>query len=226
MTGNPTAANSYLWDNLGSSVDVWAVLASNYYGEYTDPLESGQGISRARKSLRFIDEARARGEAVWTYNYAGTQTPSFTATEPLSDTRMLFLWSALAGVTGVLYGQGTTNYKGDPYTSLPRQGQAVLIYPSKDGPVPSARLEQIRDGIEDWEVFNIVRQRRGVADVRRILGDNGLFSATSAGVTLGCTIGCELKTTTPFSWPEYSHDNTTPRRIERANLQALQAASN
>jgi hypothetical protein len=44
----------------------------------------------------------------------------------------------------------------------------VLIYQGKGGPVPSARLEQIRDGIEDSDVFNIVRQRRGGAGVRRI----------------------------------------------------------
>jgi hypothetical protein len=100
-----------------------------------------------------------------------------------------------------------------------------LVYPGRYTPIPSARLEQIRDGIEDWALYEIVRRRSGAGAVRRILGDAGLFSASAAGVKLGCTIGCELKTSTPFAWPVWSHDGSTAARIERAKLQALRFAA-
>ena len=35
---------------------------------------------------------------------------------------------------------------------------------------------------------------------------------------------CDLKGSTKFSWPVYSHDASTPARIEAAHLQALTAA--
>jgi len=227
VTGNPAESNSFLWDGKGGDdVDAWVVLGNRYYGEYTVPKLTREGRSRAHEKEHFIDAVRARGKAVWTYNYPGTKTPGFEATEPLSDSRMLFLWSALENIRGVLYGEGMTSYKGDPYQSIKDGGAYVLVYPGVGSPVPSARLEQIRDGIEDWEVYNVVRQKDGGGAVRQILGAAGLFSANRSGVELGCTVGCPLRTSTPFSWPEYSHDGTTPRRIEKAKLAALLAASN
>ena len=102
-------------------------------------------------------------------------------------------------------------------------GESVLVYPGADGPVASARLEQIRDGIEDWDVLDIVRRKRGAAAVRTILGNAGLFSATARRVELACTIGCELHGSTRFSWPQWSHDASTAQKIEAAHLQALRA---
>jgi hypothetical protein len=226
VTGNPSASNAFLWDGKGGDdVDAWVVLGNRYYGQYTVPKLSRQHRSRAREKEQAIDAVRAHGKMIWTYNYPGTKTPGFEATEPLSDSRMLFLWSALENIRGVLYGEGMTNYKGDPFQRVANDGAYVLFYPAVGAPVPSARLEQIRDGIEDWEIYNIVRQKHGGAAVRQILGDAGLFSTTKDGVELGCTIGCQLKTSTPFSWPVYSRDGTTPGRIEKAKLAALSTAS-
>jgi hypothetical protein len=222
-TGNPSSANEFLWDGGSNDVDIWAVLANRYYGKYTVPLESRKGISHEHDHLSDIDKARSRGKQIWLYNYRNTKTPSFTATEPLSDSRMVFLWAALEGITGVLYGEGTTNYQGDPYQAVAKSGEFVLLYPGLSSPVPSARLEQIRDGIEDWDIYNLLRERRGAAAVRRILGGAGLFSATAAKVEVGCTIGCDLKSATPFAWPSFSQDGSTPGRIEKAKLQALLA---
>ncbi len=67
--------------------------------------------------------------------------------------------AALEGVDGVLYAQGTTSYsKANPFEAI---GPASSYpYPGPSGPIPSARLEQLRDGIEDWAIFNLVRARR------------------------------------------------------------------
>jgi Domain of unknown function (DUF4091) len=227
MTGNPSRANSFLWDGKGGDdLDIWTVLSRRYYGTWTGPVDRRAGKSRSRTYVRMIDDVRSRGKMVWSYTYTGTPgTPGFAATEPLSSPRMLMLWTALEGVEGLFYAQGMTSYtKDNPLQSI-GTGEAVLIYPGPTGPWPSARLEQLRDGIEDWAILDHVRKRRGADDVRAILGRAGLFSASRSRVRLACHLGCELKSSTKFSWPLWSRDASTPRRIESAKLGALKLAS-
>ena len=81
----------------------------------------------------------------------------------------------------------------------------------------------LREGIEDWEILNVVRHEHGAAAVRKLL--SGLFSSTAKGAKLGCTIGCPLKTSTPYSWPTWSHDAGTPRTVASMRAAALRAAS-
>ena len=220
MTGNPSRANAFLRDGkAGNDLDIWTVQSRRYYGRF-----ARAGRNRARGYLKMINKVRARGKMVWSYTYTGPGTPGFSATGRLSNARLFMLWNALEGIDGVLYGQGTTTYsKANPFRSI-GTGEFVLIYPGRAGPIASARLEQIRDGIEDWAIFNKVRERRGSREVRAILGRAGLFSATRARVLLGCTLGCELKSRTKYAWPRWSHDSSTPRRIERAKLAALTLA--
>ncbi|HEY7693585.1 MAG TPA: glycoside hydrolase domain-containing protein [Gaiellaceae bacterium] len=218
VTGNPTQPNRFLWDAKGSDdVDIWAVLSRRYYGQYNDP----------RGKLALIGQVRKAGRMVWSTTYSGVAgSPGYSAAEPLSDPRVFLLWNALEGIQGTLYAQGLTSYtKGNPLDSVAANGESVLVYPGADGPVPSARLEQIRDGIEDWDVLDVVRRKRGAAAVRTILADAGLFSATPQRVELACTVGCELHGPTAYSWPQWSHDAATAQKIEAAHLQALRYAS-
>jgi hypothetical protein len=221
VTTSPTRNNRALWDGRGGDdVDIWTPLARRYYGTFAN----SRGPQREHDLLADIEGARARGHTIWTYTYKGVSgTPGFTATEPLADSRMLFLWAALEGIPGVLYGEGTTSYdRGNPFQSVSRDGEFVLIYPGVAEPVPSARIEQIRDGIEDWSLYQLVRARRGSATVRAILGGEGLFSATAQRVLLACSSRCDLLGSTQYAWPRWSHDATTAVRIERAKLRALQ----
>jgi glycosyl hydrolase family 123 len=227
ITGKPTAQNHYLWNGGKDDVDDWVVLASRYYGEYTNPSLSRRGISHANQELRLINSARRHHKQIWTYTYeaASHSTPGFTATEPASDPRVFVDWAAFEGITGLLYGQGTTTYaKGNPLVSNDKaKGSFVLIYPGKNGPIASARLEVLREGIEDWEVLNVVRHKHGATAVRKLL--HGLFSSTSKGAKLGCTIGCPIKTKTPYSWPTWSHNAGTPKTVASMRAAALRAAS-
>src|SRR5581483_4722165 len=194
VTGNPTEGNRFLWDGKGGDdVDIWAVLSRRYYGQY--------GAPNAR--LGAIRQARQAGKEIWSSTYSGVSgTPGYSAAEPLSDPRMFLLWNALEGIPGTLYGQGTTSYyAGNPLDALRSNGEFVLLYPGRSQPIASARLEQIRDGIEDWDVLDVVRRMRGASAVRKILGDAGLFSTTAANVILGCTSGCALESATTYSWP-------------------------
>ena len=217
VTGNPTAGNRFLWDDRGGDdVDIWTVLSRRYYGEFNDP----------RGRLALIDKARRAGKMIWSSTYDGVAgTPGYSAAEPLSDPRVFLLWNALEGLRGTLYGQGMTSYpKGNPLESLNANGEYALLYPGATRPIASARLEQIRDGIEDWDVLDVVRRKRGPAAVRTILARAGLFSATARGVKLACRAGCELPGPTKYSWPQWSHDAATAKKIEQAHLAALKLA--
>jgi hypothetical protein len=218
VTGNPSQSNRFLWDNKeGDDVDIWVVLSRRYYGAFNAP----------RRQLAPIQKARHAGKSIWSYTFHGVEgTPGYALTEPLSDPRVFLLWNALEGISGTLYGQGVTSYYNDNvFQSLRSRGEFVLVYPGEHTPIASARLEQIRDGIEDWDLLNIVRRKRGPTAVRRILGDAGLFSTTASGVILACSTGCPLEGSTRYSWPLWSHDAATAAKIEAAHLRALQAAS-
>jgi hypothetical protein len=218
ITGNPNQSNRFLWDDRNhDDVDVWTVLSRRYYGQFRRP----------RQNLDLIDKVRRAGKMVWSYTYsAAGGTPGYSAVEPLSNPRVFLLWNALEGIRGTLYGQGMTSYRTpNPLESVAANGEFVLLYPGRNGPIASARLEQIRDGIEDWDVFDVVRRKRGLSAVRTILARAGLFSASAAGVKLACTVGCELSGSTKFSWPQWSHDAATAAKIEQAKVAALQAAS-
>jgi len=223
MTGNPdpSGSNAFLFDGKGGDdLDIWTVLTRRFYGRFTSP--SGQR-NRQREVAASIKRVR-KTASVWSYTYSGVPgTPGLGATEPLSNPRVLLLWNALEGLDGLLYGQGTTSYRGggNPLDALPHGGEFVLVYPGRTGPVPGARLEQLRDGIEDWALFNALAERSGRARVRTVLGRAGIFSTDRRGTTLACHLGCTLKSSTKFSWPRWSHDATTARRIEQAKLAAL-----
>jgi len=227
VTGRPSAKNRILWNGGRDDVDVWAVLASRYYGEYTNPLQSRQGLSRATQNLKLIDAARRRHQEIWTYTYDSTSndTPGFAATEASVNPRVFVDWAALENITGLLYGEGTTTYsKGNPLDAIDKEnGSFVLIYPGRTGPVPSARLEVLREGIEDWEILNIVRHKHGKATVTRLL--SGLFSTSGSSAKLGCNLGCTFKTSTKYTWPKTSNDASTPGKVAQMRAAALKAAS-
>ena len=219
VTGNPTRRNRFLWDGKdGDDVDIWAVLSRRYYGQYSDAAREAR-VDRHRPG--------SAGKMIWSSTYSGVGgTPGYSAAEPLSDPRMFLLWNALEGIQGTLYGQGVTSYTpGDPLDQPAASGEFVLVYPGADGPIASARLEQIRDGIEDWDILDVVRRKRGPAAVRAILGECRPVQRDRQGVKLACTVGCELDGRRAYSWPQWSHDASTAAKIEAAHLQALQAAA-
>jgi hypothetical protein len=224
VTGRPTAQNRFLWNGGRDDVDVWVVLASRYYGRYTNPSLTRRGMSHAREELALINSARRHHKQIWTYTYdaASHSTPGFAANESAVAPRVFADWAAYEGITGLLYGQGTTTYsKGNPLVSNDKaSGSYVLLYPGRNGPIASARLEVLREGIEDWEILNVVRQKHGPAAVRKLL--RGLFSSTAKGARLGCTIGCPLRTSTPYSWPKWSRNAGT---VASMRIAALRAAS-
>ncbi|HUZ14548.1 MAG TPA: glycoside hydrolase domain-containing protein [Gaiellaceae bacterium] len=228
VTTRPQPSDRFLWNGGKDDIDTFAILESRYYGEYTNPRPYRDGQRRATMFLRYINAARKRGKQIWTYTYesAAHTTPGLAAIEPASAPRMYTAWAALEGITGILRGNSMTAY--DPHsnpldTNNKGGGDYVLIYPGKSGPIASARLEELREGIEDWEILNIVRQKHGSKAVVKLLSH--LFSTTATGAKLACFAGCPIKNSLPYSWPLFSHDATTATKIAQMRAKALAAAS-
>jgi hypothetical protein len=228
VTTRPQAANRFLWNGGNDDVDVFAVLESRYYGEYTNPRAFRQGQRRAKMFLRDINAARARGKQIWTYTYESPahETPGPAAVERGSAPRMLTAWAALEGITGLLRGQAMANYnpRSNPLVVNNKgDGDFILIYPGRKAPMPSARLEELREGIEDWEILNVVRRKHGSRAVVKLL--SRLFSTTSTGARLACVSGCPIRNSRPYSWPLFSHDGMTATKIAQMRMAALAAAT-
>ena len=129
---------------------------------------------------------------------------------------MFTAWAALEGVTGLLRGQAMTNYdpNANPFVSNNKgNGDYVLIYPGRNEPIPSARLEELREGIEDWEILNVVRQKHGSKAVVKLL--SRLFSTTATGAKLACVDRAARSGTPRGTRGRSSRTTGRPRRRSR-----------
>jgi hypothetical protein len=119
------------------------------------------------------DAAHARGDQVYWYPDIATGHPYpnwFNGYPPIDTRMMMGPMSHQSGVDGVLY------YKTDRWVNHPlledgiysawnpatfdtTAGDGSLFYPGKDGPLPSIRLANFRDGMQDYNVLDLLSQR-------------------------------------------------------------------
>lgn len=112
----------------------------------------------------FFDSERANGNEVWWYICCSAKHPypNCLIDYPLLDSRIPFWMLFNAKATGYAY--WTVNWwNEDPFTNPrsfePTNGDGMLIYPGENGPVDSIRWEAIRDGIEDYEYFTLLKAK-------------------------------------------------------------------
>jgi hypothetical protein len=117
-------------------------------------------------------QSRQRGEEFYWYVAAGPEYPhpNVQVEYPLSDSRALFWMTWKYRVTGFeyyCYNIWHHNFAPDPAQRYPRvkwnadgweqgwpsNGDGMLYYP---GPISSLRFEALRDGIEDWEMLQVL----------------------------------------------------------------------
>jgi hypothetical protein len=102
------------------------------------------------------DALRAMGKTLWLYA-SGPKPPypTLVIDYPAMAARILPWTCWKLGATGLLY--WSVNYwTRDPYrhaqnTRWGDHGNGLLWYPGPDGPVPSIRLEVLRDGMDDYD---------------------------------------------------------------------------
>lgn len=115
---------------------------------------------------RAILEYPSEGGEVWCYvDHAPPRPyPNFFTDFAAIEHRILFWQTRLLGFRGVQYwAVNVPAGDDDPWTGscdiTPVNGDGLLIYPSKDGPVPSIRLAAIRDGVEDYDYLALLSAR-------------------------------------------------------------------
>ncbi len=105
------------------------------------------------------EKLTAQGKDVWLY-VSGPEPPypTLVIDYPAMAARILPWMCWKYGLKGLLYwcvNYWTTNPYQDPMnTTWQQNGNGLLYYPGPNGPVPSIRLELLRDGMEDYEYLS------------------------------------------------------------------------
>jgi hypothetical protein len=139
---------------LNHSIDIWVP----YTLEYDEAIAQNQ---------------IAQGDDSWWYVYAQPKSPfsNFFINEPGFDHRILFWSTFVQNITGFVYwGVDVWQYQDvwkEPMTGEYGNGEGYIFYnPDKSGipsssiisgPVSSVRAELIREGIEDFDCFYLLR---------------------------------------------------------------------
>ena len=119
---------------------------------------------------------RGAGKEYWWYHCCGPVDPHMNTfvEQPRINGRLMMWLAAADEVNGWLYyavngwsgdrkivereGKGPrTDF--DPATWRHSNGDGNFIYPGPKGPLSSTRLENLTDGIEDWELFAQIREK-------------------------------------------------------------------
>jgi hypothetical protein len=101
-----------------------------------------------------IDARRTAGKVTTFYVYGSPAHPNTLSYSPAVEARMLPWIAAQRGLDGFLR-WSYNSWTADPYTEpvfIFSQGDEYLVYPGENGPTSSIRWEQLREGIEDFEL--------------------------------------------------------------------------
>ncbi len=138
-----------LWDpmrfpNWADSIDIWCYQIANY----------DEALAK-----KWIDS----GRELWMYvSGPDGKTPNFVIDSLGVEPRIASLVAFKRGAGGMLY-WAVNFWQSDPWddtmnTPWHQNGNGMLFYPYKDKVLPSIRCSLIRDGIEDYEYWSILRR--------------------------------------------------------------------
>ncbi len=150
-----------------SAVDIWVVLPKQY--------------ESAAPEVHFVQD---KGDQVWSYNclIQDDHSPKWEIDFPPINFRIQpgFISQSL-GITGLLYWK-TDNWTADPWNdpnamSPVYPGEGMLIYPGSQvgiaGVCPSMRLKWLRDGVEDYEYIQLLKEEGVGEDALAIVATVG-----------------------------------------------------
>ena len=139
--------------NDSSAVDIWVLLPVMYD-------EAGTNVTQALK----------KGNEIWSYNclVQDDYSPKWQIDyEPINFRIQPGFISQSLGITGLLYWR-VNNWGADPWNHPEcvhgdryYNGEGVLVYPGDKagikGVAPSMRLKWLRDGVEDYEYIQLLK---------------------------------------------------------------------
>ena len=113
-----------------------------------------------------VEQRRKEGKITTFYTYGVPAHPNNFTYSPAVESRMLPWISAQRHMDGYLR-WAYNSWPRDPFQEpvfLFTQGDEYQVYPGKDGPMSSVRWEQLKEGIEDFELVAQVREKHGETD--------------------------------------------------------------
>ena len=121
-----------------------------YYGD----------LSHAAAIRHLLEERRTVGPTTF-YTACGTASPNTFIYSPQWESRML-PWIAfrygLAGYSRWAYQSWPDDAMKQPLSRW-HSGDSFLVYPGQDGPIDSTRWEMLRQGIEDYEAMDLLKEK-------------------------------------------------------------------
>jgi len=159
---------------LVGSVDIWCI--------HVRLLPEGipnSFLERERYAHR-IRERLESGDTVWWYTAGAVKPfPTLHIEDDPNAFRILPWLQQLCGIDGLLHWE-SANWRqslDDPFVPHFGNGEGVLVYPGDRRPLPSVRLELLRDGLEDAEYLTILRE--SIKETQRKLEAQWLGDAAS-----------------------------------------------
>ncbi len=150
--------------------------------DWNCPVSSTYNFEQAEK-------CRAAGLQVWSYVCMGPRFPfaNWLADDPLVEARVIWWQAYHQKMDGFLYwglniwSRKNNDYIIDPERDGPRlkwsittggdwprlHGDGEMLYPGKDGPFGCIRLDNIRDGLEDYEYLWMLAELEGNVEKAR-----------------------------------------------------------
>ncbi|RSM91488.1 DUF4091 domain-containing protein [Kibdelosporangium aridum] len=119
------------------------------------------GIDQLTPEL--VEQRRREGKTTTFYVYGLPAHPNTLSYSPAVESRMLPWIAASKRLDGFLrwaYNSWPQNVFADPVFIF-SQGDEYLVYPGRGGPMSSVRWEQLREGVEDFELIIQLRARTG-----------------------------------------------------------------
>ncbi|MEH0638648.1 DUF6067 family protein [Streptomyces bottropensis] len=113
-----------------------------------------------------VAERRKAGKTTTFYVYGAPAHPNTLSFSPAVESRMLPWISAQRNLDGFLR-WSYNSWTGDPFKQpvhIFTQGDEYLVYPGRNGPMSSIRWEQLKEGIEDYELIAQLREKDGGTD--------------------------------------------------------------
>jgi hypothetical protein len=214
---------------LGPAIGIWTVNLP-YYDNW-DLKDNGNDYGRAQFPGLF-----AQGDQLWFYesNSVLPPYPTFASNTMDGLEPMMAMWGSwYEKATGFLYWDIASWDDKDPWgpnIDFDLTGDGVMLYPGNhdgtlapagspaayamDGPIPSYRLKIVRNGLQDWALFNL-------ADSLKLTSTVQAQVSTVYGQFGACTDSTCPPLVSGFMWK----DNETAMNAARAAVAAAIVAA-
>ncbi len=209
--------------DLRGSFDVWCPLFS-YFG-----LDNPEAKKLQEEGVEF-----------WWYAADSPRKPfpNFFLGYPLTDMRVIMTMTYMKDVKGILYWcvnrEWQTNVKNkeafykDPAAWSPsiinvfsktevfRNGMGNFMYPAPDGSIrPSIRLENFRDGVEDYELYKLLEQRIATLEKANLAGGAALAAEAKALLAVPPEVATAVEVYNHAPQPLMKHHDEVGDMIEK-----------